>query len=138
MDTPVEPREGQEIQVREKRAAMQEEGTRPGPVFEPPVDIYETDREITVIADVPGVAPGDVEMDLRESVLTLSARPRALESRWRPLYREYRSGGYLRQFRLGQQIDQAGITARLENGVLTVTLPKAEHALPRRIEVKTA
>ncbi|HEY7529131.1 MAG TPA: Hsp20/alpha crystallin family protein [Gemmatimonadota bacterium] len=137
MQTTTEPREGQEMQVREKRTAAQGEGTRPGPVFEPAVDIHETEREITVIADVPGAGPGDVEMDLRESVLTLSARIRPLEGGWRPLYREYETGGYLRQFRIGQQIDQAGIAAQLRDGVLTVTLPKAEHALPRRIEVKT-
>jgi HSP20 family protein len=137
METTTEPREGQEMQVREKRTAAQGEGTRPGPVFEPAVDIHETEREITVIADVPGAGPGDVEMDLRESVLTLSARIRPLEGGWRPLYREYETGGYLRQFRIGQQIDQAGIAAQLRDGVLTVTLPKAEHALPRRIEVKT-
>jgi HSP20 family protein len=137
MQTTTEPREGQEMQVREKRTAAQGEGTRPGPVFEPAVDIHETEREITVIADVPGAGPGDVEMDLRESVLTLSARIRPLEGGWRPLYREYETGGYLRQFRIGQQVDQAGIAAQLRDGVLTVTLPKAEHALPRRIEVKT-
>jgi HSP20 family protein len=138
METTTEPREGQEMQVRGKRTATHGEGTRPGPVFEPPVDIHETEREITVIADVPGASPGDVEMDLRENVLTISARARPVEGGWRPLYREYETGGYLRQFRLGQQIDQAGISARLKDGVLTVTLPKAEHALPRRIEVKTA
>ena len=138
METTTEPREGQEMPVRGKRTAAHGEGTRPGPVFEPPVDIHETEREITVIADVPGVAPGDVEMDLRENVLTISARARPVEGGWRPLYREYETGGYLRQFRLGQQIDQSRITAEMRDGVLTLTLPKAESALPRRIQVQAA
>ena len=138
METTTEPREGQEMQVRGKRPAAQGEGTRPGRVVEPPRDLHATQPDITVIDDGPGVAPGDVEMDLRENVLTISARAQPVEGGWRPLYQEYATGGYLRQFRLGQQIDQAGISARLKDGVLTVTLPKAEHALPRRIEVKTA
>ena len=127
----------QDMTVRGRRELQREE-TRAGRYFEPSVDIYETEEALTVIADVPGAASEDIEVDLRENVLTITARTQELAERWKPIYREYRSGNYLRQFRLGQQIDQARITARVSDGVLTLTLPKVESALPRRIEVATS
>ncbi|MFN2432133.1 MAG: Hsp20/alpha crystallin family protein [Gemmatimonadota bacterium] len=128
--------QSQEMSLREKRELRHQEGTRAGAYFEPSVDIHENEGSLTLVADLPGVGAGDVEVDLRENLLTISGRVRQLDERWRPVYEEYRLGHYSRQFRLGQQIEQSGISAELRDGVLTLTLPKAESAKPRRIEVR--
>jgi HSP20 family protein len=125
-----------QLPVREKQQTP-EPGTYAGQYFEPTVDIYETEEALIVSADVPGAVPEEIQTDVRENLLTLTARIAALDSRWKPLYREYSSGHYVRQFRLGQQIDQSRITAELKDGVLKLTLPKAERARSRRIEVKS-
>mgnify|MGYP006290955821 CR=1 FL=1 len=129
--------EKQDIQVREKQELTNEEGTREGPYFKPAVDIYETDDSLTVKADVPGARPEDFDIDLRENVLTIQATTGDVEDRWNRVYEEYRTGNFMRQFRLGQNIDQKKISASIEHGVLNLTLPKAERAKPRKIEVKT-
>lgn len=127
-----------DLQPREKPVhEARAEGTREGPWFEPPVDIHETAEALVIRADMPGVLPEDVETDVKDSVLTITARTRPVspDGAWKPIYAEYREGHYLRQFQLGQQIDQAKISASLKDGVLTLTLPKAEHARPRKIQV---
>lgn len=126
-----------DIKVREKEELTNEEGTREGPYFKPAVDIFETDDALTVKADVPGARPEDFDIDLRENVLTIQAATSDVESRWNRVYEEYRSGNFMRQFRLGQSIDQAKISANFDNGVLVLNLPKAEQAKPRKIEVAT-
>jgi HSP20 family protein len=125
------------IQVRDKEELTNEEGTREGPYFKPAVDIWETEDALTVQADVPGARPEDFDIDLRESVLTIQASTNGVEERWNRVYEEYRTGNFMRQFRLGQNIDQDKISANIENGVLTLSLPKAERAKPRKIEVMT-
>ncbi len=133
-DRPAPPRE---MPVRGKRAVPQQEGTREGPYYEPTVDIYETEDSLTLVADVPGVSADIVEIDLRENLLTIAGRTRPVDECWRQIYGEYRPGNYLRQFRLGQQIDQSRLSAHIKDGVLTLTLPKAESAIPRKIQVQT-
>ena len=126
-----------DLGVREQqKAPARESGTREGRYFEPPVDIYETDEALVVRADIPGALPEDVETHLEDSLLTITATVRPVEEKWRPAYQEYAVGHYQRQFRLGQQIDQAKISAALKDGVLTLTLPKVDTARPRRIQVK--
>jgi HSP20 family molecular chaperone IbpA len=126
-----------DLTVREKRPLQRGEGTRQGPYFEPAVDIYETEVALTLEADVPGVAGKDIQVDLRDSLLTISAAVPALDSKWRPIYTEYQVGHYTRQFRLDERIDQTKISAQVKDGVLTLELPKSERAQPRKIEVKT-
>jgi HSP20 family protein len=125
-----------DLTPREKQVTR-EEGTRQGPYFEPPVDIYETEEALVVTADLPGVDPSDVQTDLRDNLLTITAPTRPVDPKWKPLHQEYPVGHYLRQFRLGQQIDQTKISAELKDGVLTLTLPKTDHARPRRIQIQT-
>ena len=127
-----------DIQLREKKPTRHEEGTRQGPWFEPAVDIYETDKLLTIDADLPGVSGNDIQVDLRDNVLTISASVPPVADKWRPVYAEYQVGHYSRQFRLGDQIDQAKISAGVKDGVLHLELPKSERAQPRRIEVKPA
>ena len=114
------------------------EQTRPGPVYAPATDIFENDNTITVLADMPGVKPEDLKIDLRESVLTLSGRAtRAESARESDVIREYQSGTFFRQFTLAESIDQARIDAKLSDGVLRLELPKVEKAKPRQITVRT-
>lgn len=127
--------QAQQVPVREKHEA-QESGSYEGRWFEPAVDIYETEDALTVVADLPGVAAEDIETDLRDNLLTLTARTRKAQGDWKPLYTEYQEGHYTRTFRLGQHIDQAKISAAFKDGVLTLTLPKAESVKPRKIQVK--
>jgi HSP20 family protein len=108
----------------------------PGPVFTPAVDIFETDTEIALVADMPGVKAGDLNIDLRESILTLSGDVKSPEGADEvDILREYRTGKYYRQFTLSQLIDQSKIGAELKDGALRLKLPKVEAATPRRIAV---
>jgi HSP20 family molecular chaperone IbpA len=113
------------------------EQTRPGLTFKPAVDIFETETGITLLADMPGVKANDLNIDLREDVLTLSGEvetPRSGDET--EILREYRTGRYMRQFSLADTIDQSKIEAELQDGVLRLVLPKAEKAVPRKIEVR--
>lgn len=122
---------------RQASRARDPEQTRSGAVYTPAADIFETDNSITVLADLPGVQAGDLTIDLRENVLTLTGRIAAPESRQESdVLREYPSGSYFRQFTLSERIDQAKIDAQLSNGVLRLELPKVERAKPRQIVVK--
>ncbi len=113
------------------------EQTRPGLVFTPAVDIFETDKEITLLADMPGVKAGDLNIDLREDVLTLDSDVKSPEGADEvDVIREYRTGKYYRQFTLSQVVNQAKIDAELKDGVLRLRLPKVEAATPRKIAVK--
>jgi HSP20 family protein len=115
------------------------EQTRPGPVYSPAVDIFENESSITVFADMPGVKAEALKVDLRESVLTLTAQVTASETaKETDVLREYQSGTFFRQFSLSEAIDQAKIDARLNDGVLRLELPKVEKAQPRQITVRTA
>ena len=113
------------------------EQTRPGLVFTPLVDIFETEKAITILADMPGVKADGLNIDLRENILTLDGEvttpenPGAID-----IFREYRSGRFFRQFTLSQLIDRDKIDAEMTDGVLRLKLPKVEAAIPRRIAVK--
>jgi HSP20 family protein len=126
-----------EMAVREKHQLSKEtSGTHEGRYFEPRVNIHETADALVLTADVPGAVAEDITTDLKDNLLTFVARVGPVEAKWKPLYEEYDVGHYMRSFKLGQQIDQSKISARLKDGVLTLTLPKAERHKPRRIAVK--
>jgi HSP20 family molecular chaperone IbpA len=125
------------LQAKEKaEVTTPAEQTRPGLVFSPAVDIFETDTEITLLADMPGVKATDLKIDLRESVLTLDGDVKPPEGNDEAdIIREYDTGKYYRQFTLSQVIDQGKIDAEMKDGVLRLRLPKVEAATPRRITV---
>jgi HSP20 family molecular chaperone IbpA len=127
------------LQAKEKKeVTTPAEQTRPGLVFTPTVDIFETEKEITLLADMPGVKAGDLNIDLDENVLTLDGDVESPEGANEvDLIREYRTGKYRRQFTLSQVIDQSKIDAELRDGVLRLRLPKIEAATPRKIAVKS-
>ena len=127
-----------EMTPHEKQELAGAESTRPGVVFTPPVDIFETEAAITVLADMPGVRTEGLTIDLRDNVLSIEGQVAEVETgNEQILAREYETGSYRREFRLTNLIDQAGIDATLRDGVLRLTLPKAEAARPRKIEVQS-
>ena len=126
----------QEIATREKQQVQGNEQTRPGRYFMPDVDIREYDDVLRLWADMPGVTDKDVDVMLRDGVLTITGTvSTAAYEKLAPLYTEYNIGNYIRQFALNEEIEASGIKARMKNGVLEVELPKREQAKPRRIEV---
>jgi HSP20 family protein len=108
--------------------------TREGPVYTPRVDIWENEKELTLVADIPGVEPAGLELDLRDNTLTIMGKVKPEEDR-RYLLKEFGVGNYYRQFTLSEVIDQERIAANVRNGVLTLTLPKVEKAQPRKIQI---
>jgi HSP20 family protein len=128
----------QEIAATEKQQVPGQEKTRAGRFFLPGVDIYELDDSIKLWADMPGVKESDVEVTLKEGVLTIigTVSTEAYE-KLSPLYTEYNVGNYFRQFELNEDVDDKHIGALMRNGVLELTLPKGERAQARRIEVRT-
>ena len=112
------------------------EQTKPGSVFTPNVDIFESEKEIVLLADVPGVKAEDMGIDLKDNVLTLTGEVKGGGTTYgEDVLTEYQVGSYYRQFTLTEIIDQARINAALKDGVLRLSLPKVERALPRKIMV---
>jgi HSP20 family protein len=119
------------------RVAGQLLDTRQGPRLMP-LDLYRDGDHYVLNADLPGIDPGSVDIDVDGQLLTIRAErtPRSQEGvTW--IARERGAGSFLRQFTLGQGIDTAGISASYENGVLSVVIPVSEKAKPRRIEVQS-
>lgn len=103
----------------------------------PPVDIFETDNGLVVIADLPGVSQDQVEVDVDKNILTLKARPGQSLAEGLSL-NEFRLLPYFRQFQLSDSVDQEGIRAEMKYGVLTIHLPKVAEKQPKKIAVNVA
>ncbi len=103
----------------------------------PPVDIYETDNEFVLKTDMPGVSKDNVEITFNNNELEINGTLHEADTAGENLtYREFTLCNYNRKFLISDKINAEGITASLENGVLTVTLPKREEAKPKKIEIK--
>jgi HSP20 family protein len=128
---------GQELQVQEKRELQKkEESTVPTRMFLPTTDIYETDQALTVVMEMPGVDKEKIEINVEDGVLTVEGRIDFSKYQdLQPVYTEYNIGNFRRSFSLSNSIDQDKIRADMKDGVLTLTLPKAEQAKPRKIAV---
>lgn len=103
-----------------------------------PMDLYREGDRYVLNADLPGIDPGSVDIDVDGQLLTIRAERTTAEPegvKW--LARERQGGSYLRQLNLGQGIDTAAITAHYENGILNVIIPVSERAKPRKIEITT-
>jgi len=101
----------------------------------PPVDIFETDDAIVVVADLPGVKSEEVDIRVEDNILTIRGKadyspPAAI------LRGDFSLQGYYRQFQLSDEVDQEKISAESKNGVLTIRLPKAEKSKPKQIKVR--
>ena len=127
-----------ELEAKEKvELQTAAESTRDVPSYIPAVDIYESAEALTLVADMPGVGPESVTIDVHDNQLTLRGTVTIEEAKERLLLQEYGVGDYVREFTLGRLIDQSKIEASMKHGVLTLTLPKAEAIKPRKISVKT-
>jgi HSP20 family protein len=127
----------QELSVREKQELSgREETTTQGRTYVPVADIFETDTALTVVMEMPGVERKDVDVALENDVLSVRGRiDFAKYQGLEPVYTEYNIGHYARSFRLSSKIDQEAIAAQVQDGVLTLTLPKAKELQPRRIRI---
>lgn len=104
----------------------------------PTVDVFEDKENLRIVMELPGVSPEDVKISLENQVLTIQGEKRQVaeesSERWHRYERSY--GSFERIFTLPSSVDAERIQAKVENGLLTVTLPKAERAKPREMEIK--
>lgn len=132
----------QELQKTERQVPSKLDGserTRSRQVFVPRADIYETQDQVVLLVDMPGVASDGVDITLEKR--TLAIRGYAADQQrenYRQIYAEYGAGDYERVFTLSEDIDRDGIEASQKDGVLRLVLPKAAPAKARKIELKTA
>jgi len=127
----------QELQAtpRKEVGAPEPEFTREGTHYSPAVDIYSNEKELVLLADMPGVSSDRVEIDLRDNTLTLIGRISEENDKGQCVLAEYCPGNYFRSFRITEIVDQNKITASMSDGVLKLVLPKVEKAVPRKIPI---
>ncbi len=130
-------REKRNLEVSKKQEIEKASGepTREGVAFVPEVDISESEAGLVLYADMPGVTKDNLDIDIREGVLTVTGTVEPERDNLRLVHGEYEIGGFQRRFTLGEKIDQEQIEAKLENGVLQLTLPKVEAHKPRKITI---
>jgi HSP20 family molecular chaperone IbpA len=105
--------------------------------FSPTTDIFETDEALTMLLEMPGVDRESIEISVENGVLTVEGKINFSKYEGlQPVYSEYNIGPFRRSFRISSRIDQDKIKAKMQSGVITLVLPKAEEAKPRRIEIK--
>jgi HSP20 family molecular chaperone IbpA len=112
------------------------ETTRNAQYFSPRVDIFETQSELVMFADMPGVAPKDIDLRYEQGELILQGKFTPSAKAGHVILAEFEDGDYYRVFQIHESIDASRIEAECKNGVLTVHLPKAESAKPKQVTVK--
>ena len=128
-----------EITRQETTSPEAIDGERRGETLLPAVDIQEGNNALHVVADMPGVTPETLCIEVDNGVLSLEGdvslrMPEGLS----PLYAEVRAQRYSRRFTLSREIESEAISARVDNGVVRITLPRKDSHRRRRIEVKAA
>lgn len=110
-----------------------------GGAWMPPVEVEETGERIRYVLEVPGIRPEDISVTVERNVLTISGEKKAERSEENAAYHltERRYGRFTRSFQLPARVDADAVTARHENGLLTITLPKVPAARPRQIRIET-
>lgn len=117
------------------RTVPTREETRSSEKFiKPAVNIIETEEGLTLTADVPGAAKDTLEVNVEKGILTISA-PVSRSMPGNPTYSEFELASYYRQFSIPESLDHEKAKADLVNGILTLRVPKAEVAKPRKIEI---
>lgn len=128
-----------ELQKTDGRAPerVADEQARNQPFVVPPVDVFEDESGITLLADVPGVSRDRLGVRVDGDSLTLEATAATAQPEGMQLvYGEAQYPSYRRQFTLSRELDTSRIEASLKDGVLKLAIPKMEEAKPRRIEVR--
>jgi HSP20 family molecular chaperone IbpA len=122
---------------RAQPAAQQQEQQKQQPFVVPPVDIFEDEHAITLLADLPGVQRDQLHLRVDGDTLLLEATARTSgPGDMQLVYGEAQCPNYRRQFTLSRELDTQRVEAQLRDGVLRLTIPKAEDARPRRIQVQ--
>lgn len=103
----------------------------------PEVDIFETAEGLTLVADLPGISKENLDIHVEKGILTIQGSQER-DDTGGYIFREFAPVGYYRRFELPSEIDQSKIEANLKGGALTLKLPKAVSALPKRIDIKAA
>jgi HSP20 family protein len=106
-------------------------------VIVPPVDIYETDNEYVIRADMPGVTRENLDITLDNDILAINGRVNEDEDGGSLKYGEYSLYNFSRSFNVGKDVDGTAVTASTEHGVLTLILPKKEKVKPKKISITT-
>jgi HSP20 family protein len=123
-----------EKQLAKTASDLSRETTRTGERFiSPAVDIYETEDGLTLVADVPGLSEKSLSISIDQGILTIEGEAAAGIGDFQ--YREFAMSGYWRQFQLPETLDAEKARAEVKHGVLTLHLPKAEAAKPKRIAI---
>jgi HSP20 family molecular chaperone IbpA len=126
------------LQTKEKQGELAEtEHTCCGTCFSPRFDIWETDDELVLTGDLPGVNTDDLEVRFEDRELVIHGKVASRHADVEFLYGEYGTGDFYRSFTVGESIAAEKIWAELKNGVVTIHLPKSDDVKPRRIEIKS-
>ena len=112
------------------------EETRTGQFYTPRVVIIETENELLLYADMPGVLPHEIDLRYDQGELTLRGKVQPREAHRNLIFGEYDVGDFYRVFQLHETIDAAKIEAEFKNGVLVVHLPKQEAVKPKQVAIK--
>jgi HSP20 family molecular chaperone IbpA len=128
-----------EVEKKEVEVVEGTERTRPGKAYVPRADIYETDTELVIVADLPGVDEKSLDITLEKNVLSIKGFVDfSTPENYSLAYAEYEVGDFERNFTLSNDFDRENISASSKNGVLHVHLPKAGPAKTRKITVNAA
>jgi len=124
------------VAQEKKELETKKEQTTPVKRYIPATDIVENEKELLVFMDMPGVGKDDITVRVEKNVLKVDGviDMKNYEN-LKPLYTEYNVGNYTRQFELSNKIDQSAIKAKMEDGVLSLVLPKVPEAQPRTIQI---
>lgn len=125
------------LNTQRKSNPQEIERTHTKPTYMPATDIYEKNTALVLVVDMPGVDEKSINISLEKGILTIAGSvPQEEYKDYRLLNAEYEIGDYQRSFAISEEIDTDKIDAAMKNGVLTVTLPKAEKAKARKIAIK--
>ena len=129
----------QAMQIQKQEEVPDElERTRSSRCFVPKADIFETEQEIIILADIPGANDETVDITLEKNILSINAFVEPMQTGdYTIAYAEYEEGDYQRSFRLSNEIDQDNIEAVVKEGVLRLRLPKSKEAKTKKITVKS-
>ena len=121
---------------KSKELLEKEEKTVPARYYVPYTDIHESEDALTLVMEMPGVAKGKVDVGIEDDILQIEGHiDFSSYADMQSVYTEYNVGHYSRRFSLSSKIDQTGISADMNDGVLKLVLPKAQEAKPRKIEI---